>query len=195
MIWPREILDEEQVEDWCDPKTGQWYRVLGDLMFPITGKGGDLIEQTEDPHPENAMTEEEYLKQVQELNAEEEEETPEEESQNPAEDEEEEEEPEPDPEEIMKKGLAKYGRMRMSYLRDYHPKEYAQMMKDGTLNRHCGEVEIRAQELKKILIERMAKAWGAVEALKQGHSIEYIRIMENCLESAEEIVLNQIVYS
>ncbi len=89
--------------------------------------------------------------------------------------------------------LGKYGRMRMKYLRENSPYLYNNHFLNGTLNKHCAEVEVKAEARLSELIEAMANAEGVTEALKSSDPMKWVGLMNNIKASAEEIVINELI--
>ena len=91
--------------------------------------------------------------------------------------------------------LGKYGLMRKSYLREYRPILYNQMLLSGTLNQHLAEVAQVCDERMEYLVSEMAKREGVTEALKATAQMEWVGWMNNIRNRAEEIVLQEVVYA
>ncbi len=91
--------------------------------------------------------------------------------------------------------LGKYGLMRKSYLREYRPILYNQMLLSGTLNQHLAEVAQVCDERMEYLVSEMAKREGVTEALKATAQMEWVGRMNNIRNRAEEIVLQEVIYA
>jgi len=91
--------------------------------------------------------------------------------------------------------IGKYGRMRRSYLKEYHSVLYANYLTSGTLHRHLAEIDQACNERMEIIISDMAKQEGVTEALKATDQIEWVRRMNSIHSRAEEIVLTELVYA
>ena len=91
--------------------------------------------------------------------------------------------------------LGKYGHMRESYLREYRPILYNQMLLSGTLNQHLAEVAQVCDERMEYLVSEMAKREGVTEALKATAQMEWVGWMNNIQNRAEEIILQEVVYA
>ena len=89
--------------------------------------------------------------------------------------------------------LGKFGRMRLKYLRENSPYLYNNHLLNGTLNKHCAEVEAKAEARLAELIEATARAEGVTEALKAKDPLKWVGLMNSIKASAEEVVLNEIV--
>ena len=90
--------------------------------------------------------------------------------------------------------IGKYGRMYRSYLKEYRPILYANLLTSGTLHRHLAEIDQACNERMEILVSAMAKREGVSETLKASDQMEWVRRMNNIRNRAEEIVLTELVY-
>ena len=91
--------------------------------------------------------------------------------------------------------IGKYGRMRRSYLQEYHPVLYANFLTSGTLHRHLAEIDQACNEQMEIVVSVMAKQEGVTESLKAADQMEWVRRMNSIRSRAEEIVLIELVYA
>lgn len=89
----------------------------------------------------------------------------------------------------------KYGRMRKRYLEEHCKLQFTILLTSCTLIAHLNEVDKQANEQMELLIRQMAKAQGVDEALKARDQMGWVGAMNNIRSAAEEIVLNQVVYS
>mgnify|MGYP000603967925 CR=1 FL=1 len=80
--------------------------------------------------------------------------------------------------------IGKYGRIRRSYLKEYHPVLYANYLTSGTLHRHLAEIDQACNERMEIIVSAMTKQEGATEALKAADQMEWVRRM-NSIRSSE----------
>ena len=90
--------------------------------------------------------------------------------------------------------IAKYGRMRRSYLKEYHKILYNNYVLEGTLFKHLAEIDQACNERIENIVSAMAKQEGVTEALKAADQIEWVRRMNSIRNRAEEIVLHELVY-
>lgn len=91
--------------------------------------------------------------------------------------------------------IGKYGRMRRSYLKEYHPILYNNYLLEGTLFKHLAEIDQACDERMKILVSAMAKQEGVTEALKAADQMEWVRRINSIRNRAEEIILTELVYA
>lgn len=91
--------------------------------------------------------------------------------------------------------LGKYGRMRRTYLKEHRPILWERMILDGTLWNHLHEIDQAAYERMDALIPSMAEKRGITEALKACDQLRWVGEMNNIHACAEEIVLQELIYS
>ena len=65
---------------------------------------------------------------------------------------------------------------------------------DDKLNEHLLEIEKEAKEQVKILVENMCKKENVTEKLKENNQMEWVKLMNNYNNSAEEIILKELFY-
>lgn len=91
--------------------------------------------------------------------------------------------------------IGKYGRMRMRYLKEHHKGVYTGFLISGKLNAHLEEIDHQAEVMMETLITQIVKAEGITEQLKADNQMEWVRRMNSICARAEEIVLQEVVYS
>ena len=91
--------------------------------------------------------------------------------------------------------LSKYGRLRERYLREHKRLMYYTLLTSGKLYEHLAEIDTSARDMAEYLIKGMAKKQGVTEELKATDMMRWIGLMNNIRAYADEIVLNDIVYS
>ena len=91
--------------------------------------------------------------------------------------------------------IGKYGRMREKYLKQHRRGIYTAMMIRGTLLSHLSEIDKTAREQVDLMVRQMAESEGFTEQLKAALPMKWTGLMNNLLHSAEEVVLEQIVYA
>lgn len=90
--------------------------------------------------------------------------------------------------------IGKYGRMRLSYLKNHQRVLYTNLLTTGKLHSHLREVDEQANTQMEMLIHQMAEAQDLTEQLKAENQIEWVGRMNNIRNAAEEAVLAGIVY-
>lgn len=90
--------------------------------------------------------------------------------------------------------LNKYGRMRLKFLKENKKAEYMIMFTKGTLNKHLKEIQETAQERIDIIIEQLKKQNNLTEEMKNTNQLYWVGMMNNFKNTAEEIVLKELIY-
>lgn len=90
--------------------------------------------------------------------------------------------------------IGKYGRMRLSYLKNHQRVLYTNLLTTGKLHSHLREVDEQANTRMELLTRQMAEAQGVTEQLKAKNQLDWVGAMNNIRSSAEEVVLVEIVY-
>ena len=91
--------------------------------------------------------------------------------------------------------LSKYGRMRKRYLREHRKAFYFTLLASGKLNEDLIQIDTSACNMAEHLIKEMARKQGVTEQLKAEDMMRWVGLMNNIRACADEIVLNDIVYS
>ncbi len=90
--------------------------------------------------------------------------------------------------------LNKYGLLRLNYLKGHKKADYIIMFMNKTLNKHLKEVQETAKARVDTLIKEFAKQYNIDEELKAENQLEWVQMMNNCQNRAEEIVFNELIY-
>lgn len=72
---------------------------------------------------------------------------------------------------------------------------YFNLLTSGKLYEHLAEIDTSARDMVEYLIKEMARKQGVTEKLKATDVMRWIGLMNNIRAYADEIVLNDIVYS
>lgn len=91
--------------------------------------------------------------------------------------------------------LNKYGLLRLNYLKGHKKADYIIMFMNKTLNKHLKEVQETAKARVDTLIKEFAKQDNIDEELKARNQLEWVQMMNNCKNRAEEIVFSELIYS
>ena len=90
--------------------------------------------------------------------------------------------------------LNKYGRARLNYLKTNKKAEYMIMFTKGTLNKHLKEIQETAQTRVDIIIEQLKQQNNLTEEMKNTDQLYWVSMMNNFKNTAEEIILNELIY-
>lgn len=91
--------------------------------------------------------------------------------------------------------IGKYGRMHRDYLKTYNPGRYNNMIMSGTLWKYLADRNEQALDRLLLIMKQMQEAESVTEELKTGNYWEWIRKMNSIHNRAEEIVLQEIIYT
>ena len=91
--------------------------------------------------------------------------------------------------------LGKYGMLRRTFLREHRGGIYTGMLLNGTLNSHLEEVDRQAQKMLDDLTEQMKALNGVTESLKAEDQMRWVQMMNSIRHSAEEVILNDLIYA
>jgi len=89
----------------------------------------------------------------------------------------------------------RFGRMRLKYLKEHHRATYINLKTSGQLTHHLNEVDRKANEMLRLLIEQMAQAQGITEQLKAEDQMAWVGAMNNIRNTAEETVMQDIIFT
>lgn len=90
--------------------------------------------------------------------------------------------------------LNKYGRLRLKFLKENKKAEYTIMFMNGTLNKHLKEIQETAQKRIDIIIEELKQQNNLTEEIKNTNQLYWVSMMNNLKNTAEEIILNELIY-
>ena len=91
--------------------------------------------------------------------------------------------------------LGKYGRMRRDFLKEHRPILWNSLILSEKLYPHLLEIEQTAQSRLSQMIPELAKEAGATERLKASDQMKWTGLMNSCKAQAEEIILNELIFS
>ena len=85
--------------------------------------------------------------------------------------------------------LGRFGQMREKYLMEHRQGLYQSMLT------HLTETDLQAEDMMERLTQEMAASMGVNEAMKAANQMEWVRRMNTIRHSAEESVLNDLIFS
>ena len=91
--------------------------------------------------------------------------------------------------------IGKSGRMHREYLRENHPILFNELALRFQLWTYLADINEQAQERFQVIISQMQKAESVTEKMKADNQWEWIQRMGSIHNRAEEIVLNELIYS
>ena len=91
--------------------------------------------------------------------------------------------------------INKYGYLRLNYLKEYKKGLYESLLMKGKLEEHLFSVSNECEEKLKILMNNYIKNDARLsEKNKEVNQIEWVKLMNNYKNCAEEIILKEIIY-
>ena len=90
--------------------------------------------------------------------------------------------------------LGKYANLRLDFMKKHRRGTYTTLLTEGRLNEYLHAIDIQANELFDDIIPRLVKERGIDEDLKAHNALQWAAEMNNIKASAEEIVLQEVVY-
>ena len=93
----------------------------------------------------------------------------------------------------QEKALGKYGRLRRTYLMEHRPVLYNSMLLSGTLHPHLMEVEQTSENRMQQTMAQLLKQNPAPD--KEQNQMAWVQHMNSLRAQAEELVLNELIYS
>lgn len=88
-----------------------------------------------------------------------------------------------------------WGRMLVSYLKDYKPREYARLLISADLHSLLADISIQAAERREVLIRQMQVAEHVDEALKAEDQWAWVQQMNSIANRADEIIRAELIYA
>ena len=91
--------------------------------------------------------------------------------------------------------LGKYAELRRQYIKKHRRVLYTNLKTSGQLAAHLAEIETAAEKMVTRLVAQMAQNEGVTEELKAADPQCWTGLMNNLKHSAEETVLNDLIYN
>ena len=90
--------------------------------------------------------------------------------------------------------LGKYANLRLDFMKKHRRGTFTTLLAEGQLNEYLHAIDIQAHELLDDIIPRLAGERGIDEDLKAHNPLLWTAEMNNIKATAEEIVLQEVVY-
>jgi len=90
--------------------------------------------------------------------------------------------------------IRNWSNRHLTYLRKHSPTVYREFLRSGTLHSYLAEIDRTAQAMYDRLIKQLANTYGITEELKAKDQMEWVRTMNSIRNTAEEIVLSEVIY-
>ena len=91
--------------------------------------------------------------------------------------------------------LGKYAELRRQYLKKHRRVLYTNLKTSCRLTEHLAEIEQTAKAMVARSVQRMAEAEGLTEQMKEANPMRWTGLMNNLKHTAEEQVLNDLIYA
>ena len=91
--------------------------------------------------------------------------------------------------------LGKYAELRRQYLKKHRRVLYTNLKTSCRLTEHLAEIEQTAKAMVARSIQKMAEAEGLTEQMKEADPMRWTGLMNNLKHTAEEQVLNDLIYA
>ena len=90
--------------------------------------------------------------------------------------------------------LGKYANLCLDFMKKHRKGRYTTLLTEGCLNEYLHAIDIQANEQLDTIVPRLAKERGIDEALKAHNALKWATEMNNIKASAEEIILQEVIY-
>ena len=90
--------------------------------------------------------------------------------------------------------IGKYGLLYCDYIKQHKRGTYTTLLTEGRLNAHLHEIDVQANEMIEAIVASLVSKRGIDEKLKASNALKWIAEMNNIKASAEEIVLQEVIY-
>lgn len=89
----------------------------------------------------------------------------------------------------------RFSRMRENFLKEYKRGLYEELMIDGKMEEHLGEIEQTAQKRMKQIITSLAEKNQITEKMKRENQMEWVQAMNSIRNQAEEMIIAELIYN
>ena len=94
------------------------------------------------------------------------------------------------------KNINKYGRLKLNYLKEHDKSFYTTLLMKNELTNYLVSVSIEAENRFNILIKKKKKLDKKLsEKKKNDNPLEWVKLMNNYKNCAEEIILKELIYT
>ena len=91
--------------------------------------------------------------------------------------------------------IGKYGQIRLDYLKTYRKAQYTTLLTQSVLSAHLSALDAAARYIVENTTAELAKEQGVDETLKASDPLRWTQEMNNCKATAEEIALQEVIYT
>ncbi len=90
--------------------------------------------------------------------------------------------------------IGHWGRLHQSYLKQYRPMLYNELILSGKLHTVLADLNEQAADRLDLIIRQMMKAEGVTEAMKEENQMLWVQSMNSIRSRAEEIIKAELIY-
>ena len=90
--------------------------------------------------------------------------------------------------------IGKYGQFHLDYIKNHRRGRYTTLLTEGKLNARLHEIDLEANKMLETIIPQLAAKRGVDENLKARDMLRWVTEINNIKASAEEIVLQEVIY-
>ena len=90
--------------------------------------------------------------------------------------------------------IGKYGNLRLDFMKKHRRGTYTTLLTEGRLNEYLHEIDLQAHEMLDTIIPRLAQERGINEDFKAHDALQWVAEMNSIKASAEEIILQEVIY-
>lgn len=97
--------------------------------------------------------------------------------------------------EVERKNIGKYGLLKLTYLKDQNKTLYTKLLMNNDLTNYLVSVDNECNNRLNILINEYKKSDEKLsEKNKEMNQLEWVKLINNYKNSAEEIILKELIY-
>ena len=150
-----------------DERTGWKYELVGDYYLPIEMP----IRSARERQPASAVSEASTVAEMHQASA----------LGKPAEEE-------------VPLQIGRFGRAHGEYLKRTQRSVYSKFVAEYKLGTYLAQIDEQANSMLELLIRQMAEREDVTEELKATDQMEWVRLMNNIRNRAEEVVISELIY-
>ena len=85
--------------------------------------------------------------------------------------------------------------MHRDYIKEHNPIRFNELCLSGELWTYLADLNEQVQHRLELIIEQMKAGESVTEELKQNHQMEWVVVMNNIRNRAEEIIKDELIYN
>lgn len=91
--------------------------------------------------------------------------------------------------------IGKYGLLHLDHIKAHRKPLYSTLLMEGKLNGYLHNIDEQAREMVDSIVGQIAEQMGVNEDIKARDPMRWVLEMNNIKNSAEEIVMKELIYS